>query len=59
MRRRICVLKGCDVVLDLLVDFLLGGAGEALALTFALRIRIPYCASPASIGALEDVPAGQ
>ena len=40
MRRRICILKGCDVVLDLPADFLLGCAGEALSLAFALLIAI-------------------
>ena len=59
MRRRICILKGCDIVLDIPADFLLGRAGEALSLAFALRIRIPNCASLAAVCALEDVSVCQ
>ena len=40
MRRRICILKGCDIVFDFPADFLLGRAGEALSLAFALLIAI-------------------
>ena len=55
MRRRICILKGCDVVLDFLVDLLLGRAGEALSLAFALLRHIPDHSAPATVGALKYI----
>ena len=42
MRRRICILKGCDIVLDFPTDFLFGRAGEALSLAFALPMFLAF-----------------
>lgn len=48
-----------DVILHLLSDLRLCGAGETLALAFSLFVHVPDHTAPAFIGTLESVAGGQ
>ena len=48
-----------DVVDHLFVDLCFGGAGEALAFSFAALVHVPHHASPATVGSDERVAVGE